>query len=161
MIVGSNLSEIKSLILVMYPLIWKKGGEKCNSFDGTRKMSIKMLNLLLYSNTDWTLQSHRVTACEDFLKLIEKIKHFPIFNHIPFSVLSHLHYLAPIQSGALNYVYSIHHLSPSAELEKEKKFVRFSGVGSMRSKEAVRLNFSSIWSRAVGSVAFSLQSDLT
>lgn len=70
---------------------------------------IKMLNLLPYSNTDWTLQSHGVTACEDFLKLIEKIKHFPIFNHIPFSVLSHLHYLPLTQSGALNCVRWIHH----------------------------------------------------
>lgn len=60
-----------------------------------KKMTIKMLNLPLYSNTDWTLQRRRVTACEDFLKLIEKIKHFPIFNHIPFSGLSHLHYLSP------------------------------------------------------------------
>lgn len=57
-----------------------------------------MLNLPLYSNTDWTLQRRRVTACEDFLKLIEKIKHFPIFNHIPFSGLSHLHYLPPPHS---------------------------------------------------------------
>lgn len=44
-----------------------------------QKMVIKVLNLLLYSNADWTLQSHRVTAREDFLKLIEKIKHFSNF----------------------------------------------------------------------------------
>lgn len=62
-----------------YVAIDLKKKEKCNSFDGTWKMTIKMLNLLLYSNTDWTLQSHRVAACEDFLKLIEKIKHFSHF----------------------------------------------------------------------------------
>lgn len=68
-------SKLKSLILVMYLPIQKKG-EEYNSFDGTWKMVIKVLNLLLYSNTDCTPQSHRVMACEDFLKLIEKIKHF-------------------------------------------------------------------------------------
>lgn len=70
--------KLKSLILVMYPPIWKKG-EECNSCDGTSKTVIKVLNLLLYSNTDGTPQSHRVIACEDFLKLIEKIKHFSNF----------------------------------------------------------------------------------
>lgn len=62
----------------MYPLIWKKG-VKCNLFDGTWKVVIKALNLLLYSNTDWRLQSLRVMVREDFVKLIEKIKHFSSF----------------------------------------------------------------------------------
>lgn len=69
-----------------YVAHWFEKKKKKKSFIwwGVEKWWLKCFIFAPIQRTDWTPQRRPVTACQDFLKLIEKIKHF-----LPFLIASH------------------------------------------------------------------------